>query len=596
MCKIHKKVFIIEHLTQLGYTITVMKEFTWKNKKVLLICRETYCKPLWFLAESLKKDNDVAAFFIMSSESSFNKCYYNEHTYYQFKKLDGIQIYDVKDICNEFIDRMDSWRKKTGVRRGVKKAVGGSAPLLPKDGPMDMDYLNMIERDYCHFKPLNLQLMASQENTRHYHFRIYWSLTSYEENCLWLELNYKKIIGIFNEFKPDIILDMDNAELQRTVLAEVACKYQVPALTIEYSKFGYYKYPSFQNSYGIDDYIRYMYEENLKKSDEDLKESIDYIMDYRAKNSIMNQEFSGSVTNKYERDSLIWIARVMRGKWNYFFDQDITAGNLKQKKKSRMLYAPSLPYLRHYLETELNKRMLYGKNRYFEPPIEGEDYVYMPLHLIPESSVFVKASYYVDELNLIEQVSKSLPIGWKLYVKEHQAMLGERALSFYEKAAELHNVRVVQVNHYKDPKPWILNAKGIVTITGTAAYESALLGKRSIIFGEVPFSLIEGITLISDFSKLPAALKDFDRPVDDEELKRMTHSAAAYIETVKQAGEPVKIFELMDQAEEIFAGKKERDAAFDEMLDVLVDFFEKGYRNYLKWHEKDQRHNNNIQG
>ena len=45
-----------------------MKKFTWKNKKVLLICRETYCKPLWFLAESLKEDNDVAAFFIMSSE------------------------------------------------------------------------------------------------------------------------------------------------------------------------------------------------------------------------------------------------------------------------------------------------------------------------------------------------------------------------------------------------------------------------------------------------------------------------------------------------------------------------------------------------
>jgi len=558
-----------------------MREMKWKNKRILLICRETYGKPLWFLAENLKKNNEVAAFYIMSSECSFNKCYYNEHTYYQFKEHQpDVKLFDVKDICDEFIDRMDAWRKATGVTRGLKKPCGGAAPLTPDKGPMDIKYLEMIEREYCHFKNLNLQLLASQENTRHYHFRIYWSLTTYEENCLWLELNYKKIIKIFEEFKPDIILDMDNAELQRTVLAEVAYKYNVPCMTIEYSKYGYYKYPSFQNSYGIDPYIRKMYEDNLKKSNEDMQEAVAYIEKYRQESSIMNAEFAGSVTSKYERDSLFWIARVMRGKWNYFWDQDITAGNLARKKKSRMLYAPSLPYLRHYLETELIKRKLFVKNKYFEAPVEGEDYVYMPLHLIPESSVFVKASYYVDEANLVEQVSKSLPIGWKLYVKEHQAMLGERALSFYQKIAELHNVRVVQINHYKDPKPWIMKAKGIVTITGTAAYEAALLGKKSIVFGEVPFSLIEGITRVSDFSQLPEAIRNFGE-VDS------LHSAAAYLTTVKEAGEPVKIFELMDMAEQIFAGKAERTPEFEHELDVLADFYEKGYEKWLSLQKQD---------
>lgn len=553
-----------------------MRKLKWKNKRILLICRETYGKPLWFLGESLKEDNEVAAFYIMSSECSFNKCYYNEHTYYEFKDhLPDVKLYDVKDICDEFIERMDDWRRKNKITRGIKKAVGGAAPLLPDKGPMDMEYLEMIEREYCHFKNLNLQLMASQENTRHYHFRIYWSLTSYEENCLWLELNYRKIISIFEEFKPDIILDMDNAELQRTVLAEVAYKYGVPCMTIEYSKYGYYKYPSFQNSYGIDPYIRELYEKNMAKSDEELSDTIEYVKKFRNENSIMNKEFAGSVTSKYERDSLIWIARVMRGKWNYFWDQDITAGNLARKKKSRMLYAPSLPYLRHYLETELTKRKLYVKNKYFEAPVEGENYVYMPLHLIPESSVFVKASYYVDELNLIEQVSKSLPIGWKLYVKEHQAMLGERALSFYEKAAELHNVRVVQINYYKDPKPWIANAKGVVTITGTAAYEAALLGKKSIVFGEVPFSMIDGITRITDFSQLPDAIRNFG------EVDSM-HSAAAYLETVKEAGTEVRIFYLMDEAERIFAGKTERTEEFEREMDKLADFFEKGYDMYLE--------------
>ena len=39
----------------------------------------------------------------------------------------------------------------------------------------------------------------------------------------------------------------------------------------------------------------------------------------------------------------------------------------------------------------------------------------MPLHLIPESSVFVRASYYVDELNLIEQVVRPFSLALRLY-------------------------------------------------------------------------------------------------------------------------------------------------------------------------------------
>ena len=47
------------------------------GKRILFVCRETYSKPLWFLARELKESNEVAAFYIMSSECTYNKCYYN---------------------------------------------------------------------------------------------------------------------------------------------------------------------------------------------------------------------------------------------------------------------------------------------------------------------------------------------------------------------------------------------------------------------------------------------------------------------------------------------------------------------------------------
>ena len=524
------------------------------GKRILFVCRETYSKPLWFLARDLCEDNTVAAFYIMSTESTFNKCYYNEHTIFEFREnLPQVKLYDVSDICDEFVEGFK--RSKT---------------------PSDPEYLKMIEKDYSHFKTPQLQLMSSQENTRHYHFRKYWPITSDEENKYWLELNYKKIISLLSEFKPDIILDLDNAELQRTILSEVAYKMDIPYETIEYSKFGYYKYPSFQNAFGIDPYFRALYEKSLLLAPEEMREEYDYINDFRKKNSIMNSEFAGTVTSQYERDSIRKSLGIMLGKWNYFWDQDITAKNAKRKKQSGMLYASTKPYLKYYLDVERIKRKLLVKNDIFEEPVEGEDYVYMPLHLIPESSVFVKASFYVDELNLIEQVSKSLPLGWKLYVKEHQAMLGERDLDFYRKASEIANVRVVQINHYKDPKPWLLKCKGVVTITGTAAYEAALLGKKAIVFGDVPFSLIEGIIRIRSFEDLPDAIRSFGS-VDN------IHSAAAYLHAVKEAGEEVKIFYLMDEAEEIFAKRHTESERFEKELGVLMDFYQKGLDNLRKW-------------
>ncbi|MCR5421614.1 MAG: hypothetical protein K6E98_11445 [Lachnospiraceae bacterium] len=556
-----------------------------KNKKVLFICRETYSQPLWFIAQKLKEDNEVAAFFIMSTECSYNKCYYNENTYYRFKEeLKDVKLYDVRDICEEYTERL----KEAGYRRPgqvqlfdriyqpdkkIKSRKDERRPIA------DMDYLEEIEKEYSHFKNLNMQLMCSQENTRHYHFRYYWSVTNYDENMLWLELNYKKILGIFEEFKPDMVLDFDNAELQRTIINEVAYKKKVPYITVEYSKFGYYKYPTFQNTIGIDDYFVRKYNENLKLPVDGLKEEYDYIYDYRSKSTIMNKEFAGTVTSQYDRDSILWILRVMRGKFHYFFDMDIAKGNHRLKKKNRVLYAPSLPYIKHYWQVMTLRRKFMGKNDIFEAPVEGENYVYMPLHLIPESTVFVKASYFVDELSLIEAVSKSLPVGWWLYVKEHQAMLGERHVDFYKKVKQLHNVRLVQVNHYHDPKPWIMKAKGVVTIVGTTAYEEALLGRKSVIFGDVPFELIDGITKVRSYEELPELIRDFGETDN-------IHSCAAYLKTVKDVGFEIDLFYLMAKAEKILAGKEERDEKFDYQIEQLMSFYKSGYERWLSEHNE----------
>ncbi len=551
-----------------------------KNKKILFVCRETYSKPLWFLAREYAKDNEVAAFYIMSTESCFNKCLYNRNTIYQFKEnLPQVKLYDVQDICHKFTDGLKNKPKKHPSSKHPYNVVYGNKKKAGtfENGtyysPVDMDFLNEMEDKYTHFKNLNLQLMASQENTKHYHWRYYWQVQDYEENLYWLELNYKKVLSVIEDFKPDMVLDFYNAELQRTIINEVCSAKHIPYITQEFSKFELWKYPTLQNTLGIDDYVRKQYEINLKKSKEELSEVYEYVNKFREQSSIMSVEFKGTVTNDYKRASWYSILKEMLGKYIYFYDEDVKANNKPIINTDKRLFPQTHTLLKHFWQFFLVRRKYMGANDLFENPVEGENYLYMPLHLIPESTVFLKGSFYVDEMNLIEQVSKSLPIGWKLYVKEHQAMLGERGIEFYKKCRELHNVRLVQINYFNDPKPWLINSKGVVTICGSTGYEAALFGRKSIIFAEVPYSLIDGVMLVDDFKKLPEAIKNLGE-IDN------IHSCAAYLQTMKDVGFEYEFFYLVEQSDKIMSGLAEEDEKFRSQLEALNDFYQAGFRRF----------------
>lgn len=521
-----------------------------KNKKVLLICKESFSFPLFFIAQKLLSNgNEVGAFFIHHEESYYNKSRYNENTYFKFKEeLKEVKLYGLEDLCSEFNKQYKS-------------------PVV------DMNYLAEIERDFTYFKNLNLQLTTSQLVTRHFHTRFFFTNSSFNQNLKFLELGYKNVIKIVDDFKPDLILDTEDGELLRTILNEVAYKNKIPYITIDYPRYEGYKLPTYCLGVKIDPNFEAEYNHFLKSTSNDLVEEYDYINDMRKKSNIMSKEFKGTITSQYKPNSLFFTFKYLLGKVLYFWNVSITNGNIKLFRRNSILYSNPLNHFLFYVKVELKKQFLFRKNRYFEIPEKTDNYVYMPLHLIPESTTFVKAPFYINELNIIEQVSKSLPIGWKLYVKEHQAMLGERSLGFYKKVKKFPNVKSVQFNYYDDPKPWIENAKGVITITGTGAYEAAMLGKKAIIFGDVPFKLLEGVTRVSSFEELPTLIASFGA-IDN------IKSCAAYIAATKSIGMDINLKYLMSEGEAIISGREKMSDKFQKAIDDLSQFYEKAYLKY----------------
>lgn len=129
--------------------------------------------------------------------------------------------------------------------------------------------------------------------------------------------------------------------------------------------------------------------------------------------------------------------------------------------------------------------------RLFEQPVAGERYVLYPIHFQPEASTLVQAPMYVDQLALLNDIARSLPVGYRLYVKEHLSNRGRRPIEFYNEIRRIPSVRLLG----PDADTWglIRNASAVTVITGTMGWEGLFFDKPVITFGDVFYNALPSV-------------------------------------------------------------------------------------------------------
>ncbi|MGE5184922.1 MAG: hypothetical protein ACM31C_22795 [Acidobacteriota bacterium] len=137
--------------------------------------------------------------------------------------------------------------------------------------------------------------------------------------------------------------------------------------------------------------------------------------------------------------------------------------------------------------------------RVFDEPRPGEKYVVYPIHFQPEASTLVQAPLYLDQVALLQDIARSLPIGHRLYVKEHVSNRGRRPLAFYEAIRDIPAVRLLS----PDTDTWALirDASAIAVITGTMGWEGLLFDKPVVTFGDVFFNVLPHVYRASEVPK-----------------------------------------------------------------------------------------------
>jgi hypothetical protein len=142
--------------------------------------------------------------------------------------------------------------------------------------------------------------------------------------------------------------------------------------------------------------------------------------------------------------------------------------------------------------------------RQFERPVPGERFVLFPLHLQPESTTLILAPYCVDQIALIEDIARSLPIDHRLYVKEHGVSRGRRPLGYYARIRSIKNVRLITPDC--DTHDLITRASACCVINSTVGWEAILYERPVVTLGHVSYNGYDLVQHVAAPDDLPRAL------------------------------------------------------------------------------------------
>jgi len=192
--------------------------------------------------------------------------------------------------------------------------------------------------------------------------------------------------------------------------------------------------------------------------------------------------------------------------------------NLRGYKKAKGYYYGET--MRYVYRVWRDYRRLYAMNLRRLADLEGKRFVYYPLHMEPETALHGISPEYFYQHALITAISRDLPAGVMLAVKEAFGSIGRRPDNFYRHIADLKNVVLLDV--WERGFDCAQKADAVVTICGTTAIEALAAGRPVITFGRHNiYNFLPSVRIVSDETKLVDYLREvLDEAVDHDEIRR----------------------------------------------------------------------------
>jgi len=206
-------------------------------------------------------------------------------------------------------------------------------------------------------------------------------------------------------------------------------------------------------------------------------------------------------------------------------------------------------------------------NFYYTKKIkQGEKYIYYPFHVPHDVQLTSRSRLFYYQEGFVEYLSRNIPYGYKLYLKEHPASVGGH--SFWASRNLLKQYKNIKLIHPTfNSFDLISNASLIVTVNSKVGFEAIMQCKKVIVVGDA-FYKNKGITY--DVNNL-------------NELGTVINNALA--------SEPPSREKIMD-----FLAKAYKWSYPCELFLNEEENLEHSYKSFLEYLETEKFQNSNLNG
>jgi hypothetical protein len=148
-------------------------------------------------------------------------------------------------------------------------------------------------------------------------------------------------------------------------------------------------------------------------------------------------------------------------------------------------------------------------------------FVYFPLGVDEGRELLIAAPFFTNQIEIIRHVAKSLPVGYKLYVKEHPSAIIQnwRNVSEYNEISSIPNVVLIYPT-IKSEKLYH-GCSLVISVSGSAGLEATFYQKPSVIFSDLAFSILPSVFRIRSMNNLSVVIrKALETKVDVSDLDK----------------------------------------------------------------------------
>ena len=400
---------------------------------------------------------------------------------HQLQKKYESDFYAVVDITN----KTKSFFQKQNIIKFQKLWYYFDYVKKTKSSP-DTDYLKNIEQKY----QINLWELALNERIfqRFNHFYEF----SRDEILSILEQECKLFESVLDQVQPDFFLSKETVQ-HKDHLFYLMCKGRgVKTLMRSEPKFG--KKTMITNESQKFDSIETL--DNIEGEGRNFDELL------KCRNS-----FNPSATiNQYIEDFAPLNTERLRAANKFLF----LSGNDNSKTHYTYYGRTKLRVLLHELSMNFKKRSrqsFIDKNFISKLP-PNEKFIYFALSVDEERNLLLSAPFFTNQLEMIRNIAKSMPIDFKLFVKEApaQSTRNWRDISVYEEIMRIPNVTMI---HPSVPTTELYkNCSLVMTISGSSGFEAAFYQKPSIVFNDPSYTILPSVTRVKSIHDLSNAIAE----------------------------------------------------------------------------------------